>query len=109
MLYALALEKLFRARPTVEAGRLYYCTSAGGFAERDVPLDATARARGRDWSRTRSASALAKPLPARGARRAGACRWCDYRAVCGPYEELRIARKPQPPAGARCDALRELP
>ena len=26
----------------------------------------------------------------------GACRWCDYRVVCGPYEELRTKRKWQP-------------
>ena len=30
-------------------------------------------------------------LPA--APREGACRWCDYRSVCGPYEEIRVARK----------------
>jgi ATP-dependent helicase/nuclease subunit B len=24
-----------------------------------------------------------------------ACNRCDFREVCGPYEELRIARKPQ--------------
>jgi len=24
----------------------------------------------------------------------GECRFCDYRAVCGPYEEQRTARKP---------------
>ena len=24
----------------------------------------------------------------------GKCRWCDYRDVCGPYEELRSRRKP---------------
>ena len=23
----------------------------------------------------------------------GACRFCDYQIVCGPYEELRTARK----------------
>ena len=32
-------------------------------------------------------------LPA--APREGACRYCDYRIVCGPREERRIARKPQ--------------
>ncbi len=30
-------------------------------------------------------------LPA--APREGACRYCDYRIVCGPYEELRTSRK----------------
>ena len=32
-------------------------------------------------------------LPA--APREGACDWCDYRAVCGPYEELRVGKKKQ--------------
>jgi hypothetical protein len=31
----------------------------------------------------------------------GACTWCDFRAVCGPSEEQRVARKPQ-------DRLRDL-
>ena len=28
-------------------------------------------------------------------RTKGQCERCDYRVVCGPYEELRSARKPQ--------------
>jgi ATP-dependent helicase/nuclease subunit B len=23
------------------------------------------------------------------------CEWCDYRPVCGPYEEVRTAKKKQ--------------
>ena len=38
-------------------------------------------------------------LPA--APRAEACRWCDYRPVCGPWEEQRTKGKP-------ADKLREL-
>ena len=43
-------------------------------------------------------------LPAAPAK--GACRWCDYRPVCGPYEEMRVtARKPaRPTLERRCDA-----
>ena len=26
------------------------------------------------------------------------CTFCDYRVVCGPYEELRTSRKPEGPA-----------
>ena len=58
VLYALAVEKLFPGQ-TVESGRLYYCTAAGGFAERTVPLDAAAKAAGsslrsptRSWPRS---------------------------------------------------------
>jgi hypothetical protein len=37
--------------------------------------------------------ALSKPfLPAAPAK--GACQFCDYRVVCGPYEELRTSHKP---------------
>ena len=32
-------------------------------------------------------------LPAAPAK--DACRWCDYRPVCGPYEEQRVRRKPK--------------
>ncbi len=42
VLYALALEKLF-PEARIEAGRLYYCTSAGGSEEVPIPLDDRAR------------------------------------------------------------------
>jgi CRISPR/Cas system-associated exonuclease Cas4 (RecB family) len=91
VLYALALEKRFPEQ-TVESGRLYYCTAAGGFAERVVPLDKEAREAARVVADAIDES-LSKPfLPAAPAK--GACNWCDYRVVCGPYEELRTSRKP---------------
>ncbi len=43
ILYALAAEKLFGDGAKVECGRLYFCTSAGGFSEQIVPLDDPAR------------------------------------------------------------------
>ncbi len=105
VLYALAVEKLFPGA-AVESGRLYYCTSAGGFEERLVPLDAAARAAAGVVAKT-VGEALAEPfLPAAPDR--GACQWCDYRPVCGPYEELRTARKYAPPLQP-LHALRELP
>ena len=104
VLYALAAEQLF-PDDAVESGRLYYCTSAGDFQEREVPLDAAARDSARALARTVDA-ALEEPfLPA--APDAGACRWCDYRSVCGPYEELRTSRKWEPPL-APLKALRQL-
>jgi ATP-dependent helicase/DNAse subunit B len=42
-LYALVAEKLFGGQFKVDCGRLYFCTSAGGFAEVIVPLDPQAR------------------------------------------------------------------
>src|SRR5262249_36553404 len=41
VLYALACESLLKA--PVESGRLYYCTTAGGFEERVVTLDQFSR------------------------------------------------------------------
>jgi RecB family exonuclease len=91
VLYALACEQVL-ASP-VESGRLYYCTADGAFTERIVPLDESSR---------RAARALAGIidhwlsqgfLPA--APRKDGCRYCDYLPVCGPYEELRVSRKPR--------------
>ena len=42
-LYALVAEKLFRGDLKVDGGRLYFCTSVGGFSEVIVPLIGTPR------------------------------------------------------------------
>ncbi|MEN8183448.1 MAG: PD-(D/E)XK nuclease family protein, partial [Myxococcota bacterium] len=105
VLYALAVEKLL-PEAKVESGRLYYCTAAGGYAERVVPLDDTARRSAATVAQTLAASLEGGFLPAAPAE--GACRYCDYRAVCGPYEELRVTRKP-PGELAPLQALRALP
>lgn len=105
VLYALAVEKLFPDQP-VRSGRLYYCTVAGGFEEREVPLDDDAREAAKVVADTLGSALAAGALPAAPA--AGACEWCDYRRVCGPYEELRTGRKP-PAALAQLRRLRELP
>jgi CRISPR/Cas system-associated exonuclease Cas4 (RecB family) len=103
ILYALASEKLLPDQ-RVESGRLYYCTAAGGFEEREVPLDDDAR-RSADLVAEVVDGALGEPfLPAAPAK--GACRFCDYKLVCGPYEELRIARKWQ--GHERIEQLRRL-
>jgi CRISPR/Cas system-associated exonuclease Cas4 (RecB family) len=104
VLYALAAERLF-ADTRVESGRLYYCTAAGGYEERVVPLDDPARRAADVVARTIGDALESGFFPAAPARHA--CRYCDYRLVCGPYEELRASRKP---AGelAPLAALREL-
>lgn len=89
VLYALALEKRFDGA-TVESGRLYYCTSAGGFEERIVPLDAEARSAAGVLAEAIDEALTQPMLPAAPAH--GACMWCDYRVVCGPYEEFRTSR-----------------
>ena len=93
VLYALAAEKLFAGEGKVTSGRLYFCTSTGGFSEQVVPLDERARDAAVQVAET-VGDAITRPfLPAAPAE--GQCERCDYRVVCGPYEEHRSARKPQ--------------
>jgi RecB family exonuclease len=90
VLYALAAERILAG--TVAAGRLYYCTSTGGYEERVVALDDVSRNAASDVVGIIGRAIDEGFLPAAPNR--GECRLCDYRAVCGPYEEQRIARKP---------------
>jgi ATP-dependent helicase/nuclease subunit B len=93
VLYALAAEKLFAREGTVTEGRLYFCTSTGRFSEQVVALDHRAR-RAAAQVAAAVGEALDGPfLPA--APSEGQCEQCQYRIVCGPYEEQRCARKPQ--------------
>lgn len=89
VLYGLAVEQAI-GRP-VEASRLSFCTLDGGFRTRVVDLGERERRQGVEVveviDRALEAGAL---LPA---PRDGACRWCDFRDVCGPWEETRAARK----------------
>jgi ATP-dependent helicase/nuclease subunit B len=106
LFYALAAEKLFAGQAKVTSGRLYFCTSVGGFAERVVPLDESGRAAAAQIAEA-IGDAVARPfLPASPDKRQ--CDLCDFRAVCGPYEERRAARKPQGNL-ERLLALRALP
>jgi CRISPR/Cas system-associated exonuclease Cas4 (RecB family) len=104
VLYALAAEELLKA-PVVE-GRLYYCTAVGEYTERVVELDAASRGAAATVIDAVGAALRDAFLPAAPAP--GACRWCDYRSVCGPYEETRVERKP-PERLAALTRLRELP
>jgi ATP-dependent helicase/nuclease subunit B len=104
ILYALACENLLPE--PVEAGRLYYCTADGGYEERVVPLDAESRKRAGEVVEVIGRALADGFLPAMPAK--GACRYCDYRPVCGPHEETRTARKPKDRC-ADLDRLRSLP
>ena len=89
LLYGLALESA--TGQTVHEGRLWFCTAAGEFAERSVPLTETTRRIGLEVleivDRAVEHAALA-PYP-----KAGACEWCDFKVVCGAGEERRTGRK----------------
>jgi hypothetical protein len=105
VLYALAVETAFE-RPVVE-GRLFYCTAAGGFSERSIPLDAGAR-RSADVVLRTVDNAIAACFLVQ-APREQACEFCDFQAVCGPYEQIRLGRKQEIPPLTQLKTLRELP
>jgi ATP-dependent helicase/nuclease subunit B len=109
VLYALAAERILKE--TVAAGRLYYCTAAGGYEERVAPLDEPARAAVAEFARVLSGALKTGFLPA--APGPGECLYCDYKALCGPYEETRVDGKLKGPKVAEQLAalmkLREMP
>lgn len=86
-LYALAVESMLGA--TVESGRLFHCTQRGGFAE--YPVDVK---RARPWFEKAMEiiddAIVTGFFPA--APHKEACERCDYSAVCGPYEQMRVQR-----------------
>jgi ATP-dependent helicase/nuclease subunit B len=95
VLYAEVAEQLFAEQGPVAAGRLYYCTSRGGFADHSVPFDDEARRAARLVADTISNALSQQFLPAAPRRRRwSACTYCDYQVICGPYEEERVRRKP---------------
>jgi ATP-dependent helicase/nuclease subunit B len=104
VLYALACEKLLGG--PVESGRLYYCTADGNYEDRIVMLDDFARGYAGLMVQAVGHALSEGFLPAAPER--DACVWCDYLAVCGPQEELRVSRKPQNRL-VELKGLRELP
>ena len=89
VLYSAAVEQGLGKK--VAAGRLYYCTTAGGFAEHAIPIN--------DYTRTQGLHALTiiDRAIAQGflvaAPHERACTWCDFKPVCGPREEERVKHK----------------
>ena len=88
--YALAAEGLFPGE-TVAGGRLYYCTTRGGFQVTEVPLDGVARRYGDEVVNLVAGRIQRAQLPA--APGPDACERCDFRLVCGPHEAFRTSRK----------------
>jgi len=104
VLYSLAVERI-RKQSVVES-RLWYCTTTGSYNERVIPINDATRSCGNEVLHIIDHAIEEGSLPPAPKERA--CRWCDFRAVCGPYEEIRAARKDQKPLAALFH-LREIP
>ncbi len=104
VLYGLAVEQALQT--PVGSARLFYCTERAGFAEHELPLDARARAAGREALAIIDRAIAAGFLPA--APRQEACVHCDFHLVCGPHEAERLGRKDAEPL-ADLLALRQQP
>ncbi len=89
-LYALALERIF-PEATVSSGRLYYCTTRGDFTDVNVPLDDDARGAAQLLAKTLTHYFEEGFFPAAPAK--DECKYCDFKRVCGPYEEMRLKKK----------------
>ena len=89
LLYALAAESLLKL--PVESGRLFYCTQRGGFREQVIAIDEHARRAIQLVTDSIDEAVRQGFFPA--APRHEACTFCDFRLVCGPYEELRTRHK----------------
>jgi len=89
LLYGLAAEQLLGS--PVEAGRLLYATQRGGYTPVEIKLDDRARQFLQKLLADIDASIATGFLPPAPAK--DACEICDYRIVCGPYEERRLGKK----------------
>ena len=105
VVYGLALKALFPDE-TVFAGRLFYCTSAGGFTPYEIPLVGETPKRGLEVLDVIDRAVENGLLAARPAK--DACQWCDFKVVCGGDEQRRTRRK-DAALFADLDALRKMP
>lgn len=103
VLYSMVVEQALGK--TVRSGRLYYSTTAGGFADKSIELN--------DYTKKQGLMVLTIIdravehgflVAAPGDR---ACTWCDFRAVCGPNAGDRSARKSREPL-ADLESLRSM-
>ena len=93
VLYSAAIEEVTGV-PVAET-RLFFCTSAGGYKVRPVPLLPQSRRSGVEALEIIDRAIELGFLAAAPNERA--CGWCDFRPVCGPHEEQRIKRKQEDP------------
>jgi CRISPR/Cas system-associated exonuclease Cas4 (RecB family) len=89
LLYGLVAEQLLGS--PVETGRLLYATQRGGYTPVEIKIDDRARQFLKKLLSDIDASIAGGFLPPAPAK--DACGICDYRIVCGPYEERRLGKK----------------
>jgi CRISPR/Cas system-associated exonuclease Cas4 (RecB family) len=89
VLYSAMVEAALGKR--VAEGRLFYCTTAGGFGEHRIEMNDYTRAQGLQVLQIVDRAVERGFLVAAPNR--GACAWCDFRPVCGPREEERTRVK----------------
>ncbi|HJR57789.1 MAG TPA: PD-(D/E)XK nuclease family protein, partial [Vicinamibacterales bacterium] len=89
VLYSLVVEQALGV--PVSSGRLFYCTAPGGFTDHEIPINDANRRAGLEALEIIDRAIELGFLPAAPGK--GACAWCDFRPVCGPHEELRVANK----------------
>jgi RecB family exonuclease len=103
VLYSAAVQEALN-RPVVE-GRLFYCTTAGGFTPFPIRIDRETTGQGLQVLEIVDRAIEQGFLVAAPDERA--CNWCDFRPVCGPHERERVKRKPTDRLGDLI-ALREM-
>jgi CRISPR/Cas system-associated exonuclease Cas4 (RecB family) len=104
VLYSIAVETALERE--VSHGRLFYCTSTGGFFSHPILLDERSRAAGLEALEVVDRAIETGFLAA--APTEEACDRCDFRPVCGSDVHRRVGRKP-PEALADLAALRSRP
>ena len=105
VVYGLALKAL-HADETVFSGRLFFCTTAGGFESYEIPLMGEAPKRGLEVLEIVDRAIDRGTLAAKPSD--DACEYCDFQSVCGRDEVRRTAMK-DAALFADLDALRKIP
>jgi hypothetical protein len=105
VVYGLALKAL-HPDETVFSGRLFFCTTAGGFETHEIPLMGEAPKRGLEVLEIVDRAIERGTLAANPAD--DACEYCDFQDVCGRREVERTRQKDRE-LFADLGVLRDLP
>ncbi|MPY89259.1 MAG: PD-(D/E)XK nuclease family protein [Luteitalea sp.] len=101
VIYGMVIEHVLQ-QPVLES-RLFFATAQGGFSTHALTLTDDVRRAGIEVLDIIDRAVERGCFPA--APREKACRWCDFRPVCGPSEEQRFRRKDRSDASAVGDLL----